>query len=483
MQTVSYGRVWRAWTRFVVVVALATFATVAQAQSTTIWDARKLLSGTSESTVRLLERDREVARVDRGQVQRFVDVVDKIGSQFSIYPEVVLMKGEGPNAFATRKDGKPVVGVNLPMLRLTGTDPDLAAVVVGHEMAHLQLDHMDEGRKRQVAIGVLSIIAGAVAGYSVAKHGVNPAPVVELAALGGALTNRKFDRDQEREADDLGIKAMYQAGYDVHAAPRLWEEMQRTTTGGSGWWLSTHPAHTERIETLRQTAIALRPQGPQPTMVASAAPTLAVTPDVPANATPAPEARPTGAMTLVTSAGKTGSSAWCLAAADGSQAVCSYATWSECHDARPNASHRCLGRDSDLIQTAQPNQPASASAGVGDQVWCLADAEANPPRCQYATYEACAAAKPDDRYRCISGEPGYGVAAATAVGPSTPAGELVPPAAPAAIAPERGALPAATAAPESVTARRLRELLQLRRDGLITDAEYASKRKAILSEL
>ena len=80
------------------------------------------------------------------------------------------------------------------MLRLAGDDSDLAAVVVGHEMAHLQLNHMDEGQKRAAAIGVLSVIAGAVAGYNVAKRGGDGAPAMDLAAdMAAQLVNRKFD--------------------------------------------------------------------------------------------------------------------------------------------------------------------------------------------------------------------------------------------------------------------------------------------------
>ena len=432
----------RALRLFLLVVQLA-FASCAYAQGQpTFWDARRLLSSTTERTVRLLEKDHEVARVERARVQQFVDVIDRIGSQFSIAPEIVLIQGKAPNAFATRgKEGKPLVGVNLPMLDLVGTDPDLAAVVVGHEMAHLQLNHLDEGRQRAAAIGVLSVIVGAVAGYNVAKRGVSPGPVVDLALIGGALTNRKFDRDQEREADDAGIKAMYQAGYDVHAAPRLWERMQQIAGGGSGWWLSTHPAHDERIDALRKTAVALNPLGPQPTLVATAATAPAATSPAPASAAPdtpsaptlaAPESSATLATGVVTRtevaqamppAGRTGDSAWCLTASDGAQAVCSYASWSDCNATRPNATFRCLGRDAEELQARtatvapQPSQPIP-----------------------------------------------IGAPAAALASPAPPALSSAP-------------------ASDSPTARRLRELLKLRKEELITESEYNAKRQAILSEL
>jgi len=126
-------------------VALLALGAQANAQ---VWDARKLLAVQGPSgTVSLRAEGKELAQVDRAHVARFVEVVDKVDGRYGLNPDVVLIPGKMPNAFAGRtKEGKAVVGVNPAMLELTGSDRDMTAVVVGHELAHLQLKHSDEGK-------------------------------------------------------------------------------------------------------------------------------------------------------------------------------------------------------------------------------------------------------------------------------------------------------------------------------------------------
>jgi len=54
-------------------------------------------------------------------------------------------------------------------------------------------------------------------------------------------------RQQESEADRIGIELAAKAGYDPHAAPRLWEKMLQATGGkGQSDFLSTHPQSEKR---------------------------------------------------------------------------------------------------------------------------------------------------------------------------------------------------------------------------------------------
>lgn len=260
------------WLRWPLLAALLLLSIAAWAQP--VWDARRLVSERGSSGTTSLRADgKDVATVDNARVARLVEIVDKIGPQFSLRPEVVIIPGKAPNAFATRnKQGQAVVGFNPAMLDVTGDDADMAAVVVGHELAHLELKHVDESKSREAAVNIIALIAGAAVGYKATQRGRDGTPYIELAGIGALLVNRKFDRDQERAADQLGMKAMHASGYDVHAVPRMWMAMSRVTQGGSGWWASTHPSHSERIETLTQLAVAMRPTGTSPTttMVASA---------------------------------------------------------------------------------------------------------------------------------------------------------------------------------------------------------------------
>lgn len=120
---------------------------------------------------------------------------------------------------------------------------DQLASVLGHEIAHYERRHtLQQWRDLRAKTTVAQMLA--VLGV----YGL----VGQLALVGSALA---FSRDNEREADDIGLELMTKAGYDPREAPRIWEalEEERKATGKSSPWvfLATHPATDERIETLR----------------------------------------------------------------------------------------------------------------------------------------------------------------------------------------------------------------------------------------
>jgi predicted Zn-dependent protease len=62
-----------------------------------------------------------------------------------------------------------------------------------------------------------------------------------------------WSRQQESEADHIGIILMAKAGYDPHASVELWKRMQAAATGQRpSEWLSTHPSEATRIQQLER---------------------------------------------------------------------------------------------------------------------------------------------------------------------------------------------------------------------------------------
>jgi predicted Zn-dependent protease len=136
--------------------------------------------------------------------------------------------------------------------QLKPTDDELAAVM-GHEIAHALREH---GRERasqamaqQVAVGVLGAVVGA------------PQIAMDMAPMVLDVTfNLPHSRQQEQEADRIGVELAARAGYDPRAAITLWEKMQKVA--GSGQppkFLSSHPSHEDRIKDLRAYAERVMP--------------------------------------------------------------------------------------------------------------------------------------------------------------------------------------------------------------------------------
>lgn len=128
----------------------------------------------------------------------------------------------------------------LDSLKLTD---DEVAIVMGHEIAHALREHGAEraGKTMVARLGVVALELFANAkGYD---------PQLAGAVGGGAakLGMLKFSRDDETEADVVGLDIAARAGYDPRAGVALWQKMAMASKGAPPKWLSTHPAGNDRI--------------------------------------------------------------------------------------------------------------------------------------------------------------------------------------------------------------------------------------------
>jgi predicted Zn-dependent protease len=144
--------------------------------------------------------------------------------------------------------GKVVVYTGL--LPVTLNDDGLA-VVMGHEIAHAIANHGNERMSQGLAVQ-----AGGAA-LSVAVNTQSPATQdLFMKAYGVGTTvgaMLPFSRLHESEADELGLIFMAMAGYNPDEAVAFWRRMDDASKGqGVPEFLSTHPAHSTRIERLKK---------------------------------------------------------------------------------------------------------------------------------------------------------------------------------------------------------------------------------------
>lgn len=237
-------------------VALALATKVYAAPCAVTWDGERLgeLAKTRQLSdgIPLYGRDKEVkSKLTARQILAFVEAKDAISRVIGRTAKLLVCSDEHPNAFANKTPDGDILGVTVGMLRLVDGDRDAAAMIVGHEFAHHHKNHMDSSRSRDAALEFLGIIAGIVLESRIqSKTGIQGLGV-DLGSIGSNLISRKFDRDQEREADEIGFKYLLEAGFNPKGALRLAERMARIS-GGSGLFFDTHPGWNERADIIRQ---------------------------------------------------------------------------------------------------------------------------------------------------------------------------------------------------------------------------------------
>jgi predicted Zn-dependent protease len=155
--------------------------------------------------------------------------------------EVNLIGSDSINAFCM-PGGKIAVFTGL-LDKLQLTD-DEVAMVVGHEMAHALREHARERIAKSQGTGALLSIGAALLGLG---------QLGDVAAnIGTQLLTLKFSRDDEIEADLVGLELAARGGYNPQASVSLWEKMGKASGGREGaGFLSTHPTGPDRIRRLQ----------------------------------------------------------------------------------------------------------------------------------------------------------------------------------------------------------------------------------------
>ncbi len=160
-------------------------------------------------------------------------------------PQVNFVLAAGENSInAGTTFGK--IMVTEGMLRFVRSDDELA-MILGHELAHLTQGHVSRGAVNNTLLGIGSAIA------SVIVPGAGQA-----TGLLGQMVLNHFNQDQEREADEVGLRYAYAAGYNPEAAVRVMQRMaEEVPQTASAGFFSSHPSSVERAAALQRLAAQL----------------------------------------------------------------------------------------------------------------------------------------------------------------------------------------------------------------------------------
>jgi predicted Zn-dependent protease len=156
--------------------------------------------------------------------------------------EVNLITSNELNAFCM-PGGKIMVYSGL-IRQLNLTDDEIA-IILGHEISHALREHsreqVSQAMAAQAAIGVGAMLFGLGEGVaSVANAGYD------------ALIATRFSRNDESEADRIGLELTARAGYDPRAGVTLWQKMIQASQGGRPpEFLRSHPAESSRVQQIQ----------------------------------------------------------------------------------------------------------------------------------------------------------------------------------------------------------------------------------------
>jgi len=128
----------------------------------------------------------------------------------------------------------------LEQLQLTDHE---VAMVMGHEIAHALREHAREQMGKTAATRGAIELGAAIFGLGNAGRTV--------AGMGGQLLTLRFGREDESEADLVGMELAARAGYDPRAGVTLWNKMAKASAGAPPQFLSTHPSGPTRIRDIQ----------------------------------------------------------------------------------------------------------------------------------------------------------------------------------------------------------------------------------------
>lgn len=142
------------------------------------------------------------------------------------------------------------VAIYSGILPVTQTDAGLATVM-GHEIAHAIAQHSAERFSQMtLAQGGGAIVGAAVGGRSQGTQNT----IGKLYGIGGQLALLSYSRNQESEADRLGLIFMAMAGYNPDSAVSFWQRMASAKEAGGAppTILSSHPSDASRIAAIQE---------------------------------------------------------------------------------------------------------------------------------------------------------------------------------------------------------------------------------------
>jgi len=168
--------------------------------------------------------------------------------------QLVLVENPTLNAFAVPGG---IIGVHTGLLNYAKSENQLAAVFA-HEMGHLSQRHYARQLESEKKM-MMPMLAGMLAGLVLAANSGGDAGMAAIMTTQAAAQQARlsFSRQNEEEADRIGMQTMVEAGLDPYAEADMFDEMLRANrlTRRPPEYLLTHPLTERRVADARNRAM------------------------------------------------------------------------------------------------------------------------------------------------------------------------------------------------------------------------------------
>ncbi len=182
-----------------------------------------------------------------------VDYVNNLGGRLTARSdanrqdfEFFVVRDPQINAFALPGG---FIGIHSGLLLAAQSESEVAGVVA-HEIAHVTQRHIARMISQQGQNQLMSLAAMAVAILAARSNSQVAEAAMVFGQAGVMQSQLNFSRDNEREADRVGVQMLDGAGFDPRGMAAFFERLQRATRvyeGGAPSYLRTHPLTFERI--------------------------------------------------------------------------------------------------------------------------------------------------------------------------------------------------------------------------------------------
>lgn len=154
------------------------------------------------------------------------------------------------------------IGIHTGLIAQASNESELASVLA-HEVAHVTQRHLArrvQSQQKSGPLQIASVLGGILVALADPEAGM---AVLQAGIAGGQQASINFTRNNEEEADAIGINILYRAGFDPQGAPGFFGKLAAQRRGQSDQlaFLQTHPLPEDRVA---QTITRARSYGPRP---------------------------------------------------------------------------------------------------------------------------------------------------------------------------------------------------------------------------